>query len=114
MLGRYLSGPLRIWKRWCTLWKWRHTNDKCWLSRSNILKKSLLDRSNRARASAIYYLTRVAFKLMGVEAKALETGQLTLAAWAIRWNVASSIPGTTASVSRSIGLIAKPPSTGLK
>lgn len=44
-----------------------------------------------------YELTRFAFKLIGVDARALDTGQLTLASCAIRRNVASSMPGTTAS-----------------
>src|SRR6266568_756666 len=61
-----------------------------------------------------YILVRVALRLMGVAASALETGQFTLASCASFWKVSSSMPGTTASVSRSMGLMAKPPGTGLK
>src|SRR5258708_5175343 len=61
-----------------------------------------------------YYLVRVALRLMGVAASALDTGQFSLASFASFWKVSSSMPGTTASVSRSIGLMAKPPGTGLK
>lgn len=57
------------------------------------------------------YLVRVALRLMGVAASALETGQFSLASFASFWKVSSSMPGTTASVSRSIGLMAKPPGT---
>ena len=58
-----------------------------------------------------YYLVRVALRLMGVAASALDTGQFSLASFASFWKVSSSMPGTTASVSRSIGLMAKPPGT---
>src|SRR5206468_12444426 len=61
-----------------------------------------------------YYLVRVALRVMGVAASALETGQFSLASCASFWKVSSSMPGTTASVSRSIGLMAKPPGTWLK
>src|SRR5205807_4634486 len=61
-----------------------------------------------------YLLVSVALRLMGVAASALETGQFTLASCASFWKVSSSMPGTTASVSRSMGLMAKPPGTGLK
>src|SRR3989441_11485085 len=61
-----------------------------------------------------YYLVRMALRLMGVAASALDTGQFSLASFASFWKVSSSMPGTTASVSRSIGLMAKPPGTGLK
>jgi hypothetical protein len=57
------------------------------------------------------YLVRVALRLMGVAASALDTGQFSLASLASFWKVSSSMPGTTASVSRSIGLMAKPPGT---
>src|SRR5258708_31177136 len=60
------------------------------------------------------YLLRVALRLIGVAASALDTGQFSLASFASFWKVSSSMPGTTASVSRSIGLMAKPPGTGLK
>src|SRR5258708_24516585 len=58
-----------------------------------------------------YYLVRVALRLMGVAASALDTGQFSLASSASFWKVSSSMPGTTASTSRSIGLMAKPPGT---
>ncbi len=57
------------------------------------------------------YLVRVALRLMGVAASALETGQLALASFASFWKVSSSMPGTTASVSRSMGVMANPPDT---
>ena len=57
------------------------------------------------------YLIRVALRLMGVAASALDTGQFSLASFANFWKVSTSMPGTTASVSRSIGLMAKPPGT---
>src|SRR5216684_6944342 len=88
--------------------------------RSLVAATKLLFRSHQAihfsekLAPDTYYLVRVALRLMGVAASALDTGQFSLASCASFWKVSSSMPGTTASVSRSIGLMAKPPGTWLK
>jgi len=57
------------------------------------------------------YWTSLAFRLMVVPASAFDTGQPFLAASASSWNLASSIPGICASVSRSKLVMAKPAST---
>lgn len=56
----------------------------------------------------------LAFRVISVAASALETGQPFLAPSAISWNLASSMSGTSASVSSSILVMPKPPSTGLR
>lgn len=58
--------------------------------------------------------TNVALSVMGVAERAFETGQLALASSACSIKVASSIPGTSPSVTRSMLEIANPPSTGPK
>src|SRR5215469_17070707 len=58
--------------------------------------------------------TSRATRLISTAAKAFETGQATLAAWAKRSKVAASMPGTSPSVASSILLMAKPPGTGPK
>src|SRR5260370_13782833 len=77
---------------------------------ASLLTRSVARSALQARIPR-YYLVRVALRLMGVAASALETGQFSLASCASFWKVSSSMPGTTASVSRSIGLMAKPPGT---
>src|SRR6476469_5278291 len=49
----------------------------------------------------------LALRLICVPARAFETGQFCLAPRAYSWNWASSMPGTSASVSRSIWVMVK-------
>src|SRR6266481_7480556 len=87
--------------------KWFHAPEKQW-------PLTLAIRFSEKSAPDQCYLIRVALRLMGTAASALETGQFSLASFASFWKVSSSMPGTTASVSRSMGLMAKPPGTWLK
>src|SRR5439155_26796971 len=52
--------------------------------------------------------TNVAFSVICVPASACDTGQFAFAVSACSWNVASSIPGTDASVTRSMRLMGDP------
>src|SRR5258708_22206702 len=82
--------------------------DKYYLA--SLLTRSVARSALQARIPR-YYLVRVALRLMGLAASALDTGQFSLASCASFWKVSSSMPCTTASVSRSMGLMAKPPGT---
>src|SRR5690625_2702923 len=54
------------------------------------------------------YWSRVASSVIGVACNAPETGHPSLAAWAIRWKSASSMPGTEATVRRWIPVMPVP------
>src|SRR5260370_35805506 len=60
-----------------------------------------------------YYLVRVALRLMGVAASALETGQFSLPSSASFWKVSPSMPVPPPSSSGQIGLMAKPTGSAL-
>ena len=57
----------------------------------------------------VSYHTRLAVRVISTALSALDTGQFCFASAAVLSKVAASIPGTEASVTRSILVIAKPP-----
>src|SRR5699024_9830829 len=63
--------------------------------------------SHRRDESRCYW-SRVASSVIGVACNAPETGHPSLAAWAIRWKSASSIPGTEATGRRWIPVMPVP------
>jgi len=69
--------------------------------------------TRRARPGAAAAAKDVSFavRLIFVAARAFDTGQPFLAPSAISWNFALSMPGTSASVVRSMAVIPNPPST---